>query len=499
MGNSELSYYLPSRADGVNDMYLHIGFNAPDRFLDPSRVCAVWAILRLRHPALASRVHMHSYDDIRFVLTPPRCPEDALERASASLEYKHGVSKDAVIDEYLNGPRTLSNERLSYLIVSQPHIPLPSPSSTLPESAEDDSRPMKSHYDILFCAMHYLGDGMALHQFANDFFKLLGGSHTQPQLDTLLCEEWQACWAKAHVEGAVFANAMEDRLGQITANVRFKHAVARIDFRNDQNKLIGGQSFPRPSAKRPRHTIVPTKSYDAETTKKVLKRCKANSVSISAALFSICNLAWARLSPKSPELPMMMYSALNLRPYLEKRSLHDSYWFLAIGYFNVILPTFVPKGSPAATFWLRAHCAKEQSSRAVKSKMVVYRSRLMAEERARRAKAWGKEDDEKENGTRVGPPPIPRSPPAKPPSGACMGLSLLGNLDGIYQHGEFADVGLHTLTTGSRQRQGGMLLFGYTFAGKLWISFGYDEHGFDETASKFWDNVLKVTDEFLIA
>lgn len=34
------------------------------------RVRTVWAILRLRHPMLASRVVMHDYDDVRFVYVP---------------------------------------------------------------------------------------------------------------------------------------------------------------------------------------------------------------------------------------------------------------------------------------------------------------------------------------------------------------------------------------------------------------------------------------------
>jgi len=86
MGNTELSYYLPARADGVNDMcvpifpmqqdcspawaecrYLHIGFNAPDRLMERARVRLVWGILRVRHPLLACTVTMHSYEDVRFV------------------------------------------------------------------------------------------------------------------------------------------------------------------------------------------------------------------------------------------------------------------------------------------------------------------------------------------------------------------------------------------------------------------------------------------------
>ena len=46
---------------------------------------------------------------------------------------------------------------------------------------------------------------------------------------------------------------------------------------------------------------------------------------------------------------------------------------------------------------------------------------------------------------------------------------------------------------------GGMLLFGYTFAGRLWLSLGYDEEGFEpETVKKWWEGVLNGINEFLL-
>jgi hypothetical protein len=90
LGDNELSYYLPSRVTGVNDMfvciphlwtvklaysfhdrYLHLGFKAPKSRTLRRRVRAVWAILRMRHPLLASKVVMRSYEDVRFVYVLP--------------------------------------------------------------------------------------------------------------------------------------------------------------------------------------------------------------------------------------------------------------------------------------------------------------------------------------------------------------------------------------------------------------------------------------------
>ncbi len=198
-----------------------------------------------------------------------------------------------------------------------------------------------------------------------------------------------------------------------------------------------------------------------------------------------------------------MYSALNLRPNLRaEKALNDSYWFLAIGYFNIILPTFLPQSKDLSkTFWHRARLAKEQSTVAAKSPMIVSRSRLMAEERGIRARAWAKEDDDKANGVWTPPPSSTskaKTSEVKVPSTALIGLSLLGNLDGIYKHLNYGEIKLHTLTTGSRQRSGGMLLFGYTFVGKLWINIGYDENGFEERmVKKFWEEVVAGVDEFL--
>ena len=196
----------------------------------------------------------------------------------------------------------------------------------------------------------------------------------------------------------------------------------------------------------------------------------------------------------------MMYSALNLRPYLAPSPSNPSYWFLAIGYFNVVLPTFLP-ADVAQAFWHRARTAKVQSAAAAKSRMLVPRTRCMALERGARARRFALQDDRGAQGPPTpgpSPAPAPAARAAKAPSAALVGLSLLGNLDGMYKHAGYARVALHTLTTGSRQRGGGMLLFGYTFAGRLWLSLGYDENGYERAqVARWWAGVLGGVREFL--
>ncbi|KAF7981093.1 hypothetical protein HWV62_34793 [Athelia sp. TMB] len=467
LGESEISYYLPSRGDGVNDMYLHLGFRAPPHLVSRERVRAVWSTLRARHPLLASRVVMRGYDDVRFEYVR-RLPKDELAEADVNLEFRTD-SKDDLIDSYLNGPRTLSDNRLSYLIMSQNvHSP--------------------QNFDFLLCTTHFIGDGMSLHQFANDFLHLLASDTTIDELEAGLSSEWQKRVAQSPIG---LPDALET---SFPPESQLRRAARDAEFRKKEERQIGGHAFSRRSSSS-RHTVTRVVSFDAARTKAILQQCKSHGVSVSAALFAICNVAWIRRTPSNAELPMLFYSALNMRPYVPTR---DSYWFLAVGYFNVILPNFLPAGE-ASAFWVRARSAKEQSIRAAKSPLLISRTRRTAVERAQRARVWAKEDDEKERGTFVPPPATGKSQPkGRAPSTALMGLSLLGNLDAMYKHTTFPKVELHTLTTGSRQRHGSLLLFGYTFAGKLWISLGYDENGLDkEMVEDFWQQCLRAVDDFL--
>jgi hypothetical protein len=51
------------------------------------------------------------------------------------------------------------------------------------------------NHELLICATHFIGDGMALHQFANDFFGMLGG-FSQEELDQLVVDEWKQRWGQ---------------------------------------------------------------------------------------------------------------------------------------------------------------------------------------------------------------------------------------------------------------------------------------------------------------
>ena len=447
------------------------------------------------------------------------------------------VIYSALLDGYLNGERTLSDERLSYLVVSTPEGEF---NSSDPEHEQE--------YDFWLFSTHFLGDGMALHTTANEFFNLLADASPDQitphnNIEALLSargEEATQPGAELVVKPEGFAHAMESKLVTPEGWGRMAWAGARVEFNRDQAKLIGGHAFQRAKLGE-RKTLVPTAAWDAAQTKKILGNCKTHGATIATAVFALSNVAYIRSTPeglgkglRDERLPVMLYSALNVRPFLQNEG---DWYHIAIGYYNIILPAFLPKTiTPAQAFWHRSLVVRQQTSAVVKSKWMAPRTKLMALERERRSIGFEIEDESRRQAKKaetvaaglaqavtglgisdstepvILPPPVsapvpapaPAPAPAPPkkvvtPSTALMGLSMLGNLDGMYSHKTMHGLKLHTLTTGSRQRPGALLLFAYTFAGKFWMSLGYDSHGFAEgTIEAWWDEMLKGVDEFLL-
>jgi hypothetical protein len=195
-----------------------------------------------------------------------------------------------------------------------------------------------------------------------------------------------------------------------------------------------------------------------------------------------------------PLTSSLIYSALNMRAQMSSLA-SESYFHLAVGYFNIVLPSHTPTSlSTSELFWHRARMTKSQTVQAVKSPFLVSRSLETSKIRKSRAVKWAKIDDQdaqavqkKKVGLGLGivmpereaPAPLPQAPkeekivkgndintptPQAVNQKALMGLSMLGNLDGMYKHASFPEIQLTSLTTGSRQRQGALLLFAYTFA-----------------------------------
>jgi len=360
----------------------------------------------------------------------------------------------------MNGPRTLSNDHLSYLVISTPG------SSSETESTGD------IEYDLMICAPHFIGDGTALHQSAHDLLCVLTSRETDEELKRELDEhhDWEN----------ILPPAFETQLSAPSSAIG--KAASKVNFLQTMGKEIGGHTFSR-TPRGPQRTLLIEHAFSEAQTAVILARCKANKVTVNHALSALCNVAWGRCTSQSTQLPMMMYTAINLRPHLSKPV--STYWYLALTYFNIVLPSFLP-ASPAV-FWHRARLVKSQTHRNVYSPFLVPRALQMASTRASRAR-----------GLPQPPPPVePIVPPA--PSAALLGLSLIGNLDRTYTRASYPpSVQLHSVTTASRLKPGGMLLLEHTFANKLWLHLCWDEMGFEEgQVERFWEGLKGAVEEFL--
>jgi hypothetical protein len=120
----------------------------------------------------------------------------------------------------------LSNNRNSYLIFSSnDSIPTPLLNTGQPEG----------EFNLLICAAHYLGDGMALHRFAHNFFTLLASPSSVYVSKTSSTERW----GPQAVAPDLLPCSIEESMPEYTG--RFRRAVAAVDFNSNQNKQIGGR------------------------------------------------------------------------------------------------------------------------------------------------------------------------------------------------------------------------------------------------------------------
>ncbi|KAG6811926.1 hypothetical protein H0H92_005257 [Tricholoma furcatifolium] len=485
LGDSEFAYYPATKdasKDGLGDMFLHLAFRASRTHLHPERLVIAWAILRNRHPLLASKV-VDSGDIPCFVFVPPASVQNALEEANAALSFSH-ESRHELIYTYMNGPRTLSNNHLSHLVISL--------------SGSDESS-LERDYHLLMCAPHFTGDGTSLHQSTHDLLAILSSSASnQELLDSI---DLSTPWINR------LAPAYESRCPVPPRDHKFARAAAKINFALTKEKEIGGHRFTR-KQRAPRDTIFVEHVYDELQTKKILKRCKENGVTINHAITALCGVAWARVVQGSPAKdtkesfkdPFMVYTAGNLRSHLlppPNAIPNLTYWFPALTYFNLVLPSFPPPSPTHASFWLRARSAKEQTRSVVQSPLFVHHALEKASERADAVRGVPVPDTSKLLGTTTTGTLLP---PGPAPSAALLGLSLIGNLDALYDRRAYPGFVLHDVTTASKQKAGGMLLLVHTFAGKLWLQLFYDREGFgdDGEVERFLKEVERGVVEFLI-
>ncbi|KAJ7699489.1 hypothetical protein B0H16DRAFT_1836277 [Mycena metata] len=523
LGDSEYALFLGSR-QALGDMFLHMTLRASAGCFRPRRVQIAWSLIRQKNPLLMSKVVVDRDDPEtpQFSFSPPTTPGAALQEAQTALRFSH-ETKDELISAYMDGPRVLSDDYLSYLIVSERED----------NDNISDTDANVSQYDLLMCAPHFIGDGTALHQSTHELLCLLSSAKS----DTELSDELNAPrdWLD------VLPLSMESRLSIPSSALGL--AACKINYLQTLSREIGGHTFSR-TQRGPKRTILQEREFSEAQTAAILANCKANGVTVNHALTALCNIAWARCTTQPVELPIMLYTAANLRAHLAPQpsgaATSPSHWFLALAYFTISLPAWAP--ATKAGMWLRARAAKTQMQKAVRSPLLPTRALLSAAGRARRApssssssasatSASAGSDNEKPKSVKsksapFAPPPENPALPSRPAaSAALLGISLIGDLDRTYLRSAYSPqiapssstqikpeitptlttprIHLLSVATASRLKPGGLLLLGHTFGGRLVLQLCWDCMGFaapgqgEGGVEAFWEGLGGAVGEFL--
>ncbi|KAJ7653244.1 hypothetical protein DFH06DRAFT_529718 [Mycena polygramma] len=503
LGQNELSYFLPSRACGLNDMFMRVTFRAPPALVTPFRLCVAWAILRLRDSLLACKVDMApgEYDDARFIYIPPSSPKHALEEAAQTFAFHDTETDDDLERDYLTGPRHLSAQCLSRMDVARQRRL----SNGLAE------------YSLVFTSLHAITDGTSVD--GSTVLHIIGGPATpggpprsDAELLNILETEWSQRWAVPRLSQGSFEAVTpptEARLPKPRS--RFQAAALKIDYANLQRRAIGAHAFPRIPSQAIKQTSVEVRFTRAQTA--VLQaRCRSEQVTLQNTVFVLCNFAWMRTAQNYPEinapktLPMLFYTAINLRQHLERISPLTSDMTLALGFGNIVLSAFMPSSvDPHALFWLRARSVQSQMRKQTQSPLLLQRSKLASAERSHRAKAFAKQDDEADGTLPPSPQtkkaPAPASTPGtvNVPSVALLGVSHLGDFTPRYPPERHPAVEFLDFTGHSRKAKGGILLFTRRTRGRFAMWLDYDAAAFPPgLIEEFWGNLVGGADEFLL-
>lgn len=201
---------------------------------------------------------------------------------------------------------------------------------------------------------------------------------------------------------------------------------------------------------------------------------------------------------------MLFYTAISLRRYLAPIAPLSSSMLLALGYGNIVLPAFIPSSADSrATFWLRARSAQSQMRKQTQSPLLLCRAQVLSAERARRAKAFARQDDEADGML----PPSPRAQAQQPPASnggsvpsvALMGISHLGDLGTTYQPERYPSIEFLDSVGHSRKAKGGILLFTRSAGGCFSMVLEWDAAAFPPgLVEEFWGHFVGGVHEFVL-
>lgn len=141
-----------------------------------------------------------------------------------------------MVHSYLNGTRTLSNDRLSVLMLGHPD----------PSVFESPNAPSPADFSVMMCGTHFIGDGHSLHQTSNDLFTMLNsrqsGDSNAPlsDLHALLQTEWATACGFSPTSGPVWLPESSDARLPPAAS-KFQNAAAIVDFQSNEARLVVSQ------------------------------------------------------------------------------------------------------------------------------------------------------------------------------------------------------------------------------------------------------------------
>jgi len=195
----DIAYFpLVPNLPASSDSYECTTFSCPSAHVSPARVSLAWAILRLRHPILASIGLMDAFGKVSYSYDPPSNINAAIFDAEASVEYRRNTTPSDLLNSYKSGTRRVSRSHLSHLLFSSSPSggfmisPPPSPPPTPPMLPQDIVASTTHEHTILICTPHYVADSVTLKSYIDELIILLThyAPHSGTDLQSLLESEW---------------------------------------------------------------------------------------------------------------------------------------------------------------------------------------------------------------------------------------------------------------------------------------------------------------------
>lgn len=179
----DLAYFpVVTNVVGSNDSFATFSFSAQMSQVSHHHLAVAWAILRARHPVLASVGLVDAAGKVTFSYQPPFTTSGALADAETSLEHRQDSSASDLVTSYLAGSRRVSRSHLSHLYFSTSSSvsttlskPLTPPISQLDRrlSRSPSSDVDELLYTFLLCTPHYVADNATLGSLLQELVSLL--------------------------------------------------------------------------------------------------------------------------------------------------------------------------------------------------------------------------------------------------------------------------------------------------------------------------------------